>query len=47
MYRLNNQIKPYIFPEDNEEGIYKTHRFTLKCKTIDFKYIPLLKAIGL
>jgi Domain of unknown function (DUF3885) len=36
---------PYIFPEDDEEGIYKTYRFTLKCETSDFKYIPLLKAI--
>lgn len=45
LYRLNYQIMPYIFPEDDEEGSYKTHRFTLKCKTSDFKYIPLLKAI--
>ena len=45
LYRLNHQIKPYIFPEDDEKGLYKTHRFTLKCKTSDFKYIPLLKAI--
>lgn len=45
LYRLKHQIKPYIFPEDDEECLYKTHRFTLKCKTADFKYIPLLKAI--
>lgn len=45
LYRLKHQIMPYIFPEDDEEGTYKTHRFTLKCKTSDFKYIPLLKAI--
>lgn len=36
---------PYIFSKDDEEGIYKTHRFTLKCKTSDLKYVPLLKAI--
>lgn len=45
LYRLNHQIKPYIFPEDDEEAQYKTHRFALKCKTHDFKYVSLLKAI--
>jgi hypothetical protein len=45
LYRLIHQTLPYIFPEDDEKGTYKTHRFTLKCKTSDFKYIPLLKAI--
>lgn len=45
LYRLNLKTIPYIFPDDDEEGIYKTHRFTLKCKTSDFKYIPMIKAI--
>lgn len=45
LYRLNHKIIPYIFPEDDEEGTYKTHRFTLKCKTSDFKYVSMLKAI--
>lgn len=45
LFSLKHQELPYIFPEDDEEGIYKTHRFTLKCKTSDFKYVPLLKAI--
>ncbi|WP_243510280.1 DUF3885 domain-containing protein [Priestia filamentosa] len=45
LYRLNHQIKPYVFPEDDEEAQYKTHRFALKCKTHDFKYVSLLKAI--
>ncbi len=45
LFRLENQALPYIFPEDDEEGTYKTQRFTLKCKTSDFKYVPLLKAI--
>ncbi|TDK61748.1 DUF3885 domain-containing protein [Bacillus salipaludis] len=45
LYKLNHQKMPYIFSEDDEDGAYKTHRFTLKCKTSDFKYIPLLKAI--
>ncbi|MEK5389748.1 DUF3885 domain-containing protein [Margalitia sp. FSL K6-0131] len=44
-FKLKHQALPYIFPEDDEEGTYKTHRFTLKCKTSDFKYVPLLKAI--
>jgi hypothetical protein len=45
LYRLNHQIKPYTFLEDDEEEQYKTHRFTLKCKTNDFKYVSLLKAV--
>jgi hypothetical protein len=43
--RLHHKIIPYIFPEDDEDTTYKTHRFTLKCKTSDFKYISMLKAI--
>lgn len=43
--RLKQKTIPYIFPEDDEEGRYKTHRFALACKTSDIKYIPMLKAI--
>lgn len=45
LFRLKHQALPYIFPEDDEVGTYKTHRFTLRCKTSDFNYVPLLKAI--
>lgn len=45
LYSLKHHAKPYVFHEDDEEGIYKTHRFSLKCKTSEFKYKPLLKAI--
>lgn len=45
LYGLNQKTIPYIFPDDDEEGTYKTHRFTLKCKTSDLKYVPMLKAI--
>ncbi|NYV65038.1 DUF3885 domain-containing protein [Bacillus sp. Gen3] len=45
LFCLKHQELPYIFPEDDEEGTYKTHRFTLKSKTSDFKYVSLLKAI--
>lgn len=45
LYGLNQKTIPYIFPDDDDEGTYKTHRFTLKCKTSDLKYIPMLKAI--
>jgi hypothetical protein len=41
LYRLQHQI----FLEDDIDGTYKTHRFTLNCKTFEFKYIHLLKAI--
>lgn len=43
--KLQETTIPYVFPEDDEDGIYKTHRFTLKCQTSDIKYIPMLKAI--
>ena len=42
LYGLNQKT---IIHDDDEEGTYKTLRFTLKCKTSDFKYIPMLKAI--
>ncbi|WP_404331798.1 DUF3885 domain-containing protein [Mesobacillus maritimus] len=45
LYRLKHQLMPYIFPEDNDEGTYKTHRFTLLCKTNELTYKSLLKAI--
>ncbi|MCL6572905.1 MAG: DUF3885 domain-containing protein [Bacillus sp. (in: Bacteria)] len=45
LYGLNQKTIPYIFPDDDNEGTYKTHRFTLKCKPADFKYVPMLKAI--
>jgi hypothetical protein len=45
LYKLKHTKMPYIFPEDDEEGKYKTHRFTLECKVSEMKYIPLLKAI--
>jgi len=45
LYRLKHLMMPYIFPEDDDEGTYRTHRFTLKCKTTEFKFKPLLKAL--
>lgn len=45
LYKLRHKELPYIFPEDDEDGEYRTHRFTLRCKVSDLRYIPLLKAI--
>lgn len=45
LYKLKHAEIPYVFPEDDEDGKYKTHRFTLKCKASDMKYISLLKAV--
>ncbi|MFC0273507.1 DUF3885 domain-containing protein [Metabacillus herbersteinensis] len=45
LFKLKHKVIPYIFPEDDEEGLYKTHRFILRCKTSDIRYVPLLKAI--
>lgn len=45
LFRLNYQEMPYIFPEDDEDGIRNTTRFILKCKTSDVKYIPMIRAI--
>ncbi|WP_041964221.1 DUF3885 domain-containing protein [Mesobacillus selenatarsenatis] len=42
LYKLRYTEMPYIFPEDDEDGKYKTHRFTLECKVSD---TPLLKAV--
>lgn len=36
---------PYLIPEDDEDGDYRTHRFVLQCKVSDLRYMPLLKAI--
>ncbi|MGD6892166.1 DUF3885 domain-containing protein [Bacillus mobilis] len=45
LFKLQKNTIPYIFPEDDEDGVYKTHRYNLKCKVSDLKYIPMLKAI--
>lgn len=45
LFKLQTNTIPYVFPEDDEDGLYKTHRFTLKCKVSDLKYVPMLKAI--
>lgn len=45
LYKLKHSVIPYVFSDDNEDEPYKTHRFFIKCKTSDLKYIPMLKAI--
>jgi hypothetical protein len=45
LYQVKHHPIPYLFPEDDDHGTYKTHRFTLLCKTNDIKYKSLLKAI--
>ncbi|TNP04742.1 DUF3885 domain-containing protein [Bacillus pacificus] len=45
LFKLQKNTIPYVFPEDDEGGVYKTHRYTLKCKVSDLKYIPMIKAI--
>ncbi|MCO0601354.1 DUF3885 domain-containing protein [Peribacillus butanolivorans] len=45
LYKLKHKVIPYVFPEDDEEGRYITHRFMLRCKTSDIRYVPLLKVI--
>lgn len=44
LQRLNQETFPWNSGDD-EESEFKTHRFTLKCKPYDFKYVPMLKAI--
>ncbi|WP_216831413.1 DUF3885 domain-containing protein [Alkalihalobacterium elongatum] len=44
LYKLQKNTIPYIYPED-DDGIWKTHRFCLKCKLSDIQYTPMLKAI--
>lgn len=43
--KVQKNTIPYIFPEDNLGGKYRTHRLILKCKITDFEYKPMLKAI--
>ncbi|WP_409369071.1 DUF3885 domain-containing protein [Lysinibacillus sp. 38-6] len=45
LFRVKHEALPFIYPEDDEEERFITHRFTLQCKTSDFNYMPLLKAI--
>ena len=45
LFKLQKNTIPYVFPEDDEDGVYKTHRYTLKCKVSNLKYIPMIKAI--
>ncbi|MDN7240690.1 DUF3885 domain-containing protein [Planococcus sp. N028] len=45
LYRVKHQTLPFIYPEDDEDGAFKTQRFTLKCKAGEVKYKPLLKAL--
>ncbi|MFC8686169.1 DUF3885 domain-containing protein [Brevibacillus porteri] len=45
LYKLRQNTIPYVFPEDDENEVYLTHRFSLKCKTSDFAYVPMIKAI--
>ncbi|MBG9945379.1 DUF3885 domain-containing protein [Brevibacillus formosus] len=45
LYNLQQHTIPYVFPEDDENEAYLTHRFVLKCKTSDFAFVPMIKAI--
>ncbi|GGE54590.1 DUF3885 domain-containing protein [Priestia taiwanensis] len=45
LYRVHHQTIPYVYPEDNEEGLYKTHRFTLRCRPSDIRYVQMIQAI--
>ncbi|NTU28651.1 DUF3885 domain-containing protein [Brevibacillus sp. HB1.1] len=45
LYKLRQNTIPYVFPEDDENEVYRTHRFFMKCKTSDFAYVPMIKAI--
>lgn len=45
IYLSYRKIQSLMFSEDDEDRVYKTHRYTLKCKVSDLKYIPMIKAI--
>lgn len=45
LLRLQHENRPYIYPEDDEDGTFRTHRFSLSCYRSDFRYAALLKAI--
>jgi len=46
LYRLQQDTRLFVYPEDNEDGTYRTHRFSLRCQRSDLRYEALLKAIG-
>lgn len=45
LYRLKHQEMPFVLYDDDEVGNFKTHRFTLACRTSEVKYKPLLIAL--
>ncbi|CEG21330.1 hypothetical protein BN1080_00237 [Planococcus massiliensis] len=42
-YRLMHREIPYVIPEDNEEGHWKSHLFVLPCRRNEVDYPGLLK----
>ena len=46
LYRLQHQVIPWVFEDLDEysEGL-QTHRYTLRCKVSDVKYVHLVKAL--
>ncbi|WP_186579570.1 DUF3885 domain-containing protein [Aquibacillus kalidii] len=45
LFKLQHHTIPFVYPEDNEDGVFQTHRFTLKCNTSDIASPHLIKAI--
>ncbi|MFC0190026.1 DUF3885 domain-containing protein [Fictibacillus aquaticus] len=43
--KLTQTTIPYVYPEDDDEGDCKTHRFTLRCKPSDIKFQSMIRAI--
>ncbi|MED4014673.1 DUF3885 domain-containing protein [Sutcliffiella cohnii] len=45
LFKLKHFDLPYIIPEDNEDGSYKTHRFMLECRRDKLHYKSIIKAL--
>ncbi|WP_240903818.1 DUF3885 domain-containing protein [Chengkuizengella sediminis] len=45
LFRLQHKVIPYVFEDVYDIYDFETHRYTLRCKVSDVKYINLIKAI--
>jgi hypothetical protein len=45
LFKLQHKVIPYVFEDVYDIYDFETHRYTLRCKVSDVKYINLIKAI--
>jgi hypothetical protein len=45
LFKLQHKVIPYVFEDVYDIYDFETHRYTLRCKVSDVKYVNLIKAI--